>query len=240
MVLPVFVVALVLALSLVGCDGDSGPAQGAAATDFEAAVTAVAEDGRARVDVVLTGARDEADYEVVAIVEQRRTGLAEVGVGVAGQRRFTGLLEVPTGDFVPIDVAVDGPDRATLTTGVVLDEPGASIDRIVDDEVVDTMGDGEADTWRIGIAVEVVEPGSYRLNVDLADGDGARVLSTTGTGQLEPGPGLIHVELPVEVLERLGVAGPLEVVDATLSRGNGAPIRAASRSSVGTVSAPQW
>ncbi|TVR18729.1 MAG: hypothetical protein EA387_14220 [Nitriliruptor sp.] len=239
MVVTVCLGALVLALGVVGCDRWSDSAPGAGATGFEAEVTAVAEDGWARVDVVLTGVGDEAAYEVVAIVGEHRTDLAEVGGGVTGERRFTGLVEVPTGDFVPIDVAVDGPDRATLTTGVVLDEPGASIDRIVDDEVVDTMGDGEADTWRIAIVVEVVEPGSYRLNVDLADADGARLLSTTGTGQLEPGPGLIHVEVPVEVVERLDVAGPLEVVDATLSRSNGAPTRAASRSSLGTVRAPQ-
>jgi len=237
---PVLVVALAVALGLVGCDRGIDSAQGAAATGFRADATTVAEDGRARVDVVLTGARDGADYEVVAVVEQRRTGLIEVGDGAATERRFTGLVEVSTGDLVPIDVFVTGPDRATLTTGVVLDEPGASIDRIVDDEVIDTMGDGEPDTWRIGIAVVVVEPGNYRLNVDLADADGARVLSTTGIGALRPGPGLIAVEVPVEVLERSDVAGPLEVVNATLSYGDGAPIRAASTSSAGTVPAPRW
>jgi hypothetical protein len=237
---PVLVVALAVALGVVGWERGIDSAQDAAATGFRADVTTVAEDGRARVDVVLTGARDEADYEVVAVVEQRRTVLTEVGDGAATERRFTGLVEVSTGDFVPIDVFVHGPDRATLTTGVVLDEPGASIDRIVDDEMIDTMGDGEPDTWRIGVAVVVVEPGTYRLNVDLANADGARVLSTTGIGALQSGPGLIDVEVPVEVLERLAVAGPLEVVNATLSHGDGAPIRAASTSSVGTVPAPQW
>jgi hypothetical protein len=236
---PALVVALVVALGVVGCGRGSDSPQDAAASGFRAEVTAVAEDGRARVDVVLAGVRDEADYAVVAVVEQHRTGLAEVDGGVATERRFTGLLEVPTGSFVPIDVFVHGPDRATATTGIVLDEPGASIDRIVDDELVDTMGDGEPDTWRIGIAVVVVEPGSYRLNVDLADAEGARVLSTTGTGAFEPGPGLIFVEVPVEVLDRLDVAGPFEVVDATLSHGDGAPIRAASQASVGTVPAPR-
>jgi hypothetical protein len=237
---PALVVALVVALGVVGCGRGSDSPQDAAASGFRAEVTAVAEDGRARVDVVLSGARDEADYGVVAVFEQRRTGLAEVDGDVAGQRRFTGLLEVPTGDFVPIDVFVHGPDRATLTTGIVLDEPGASIHRIVDDGVIDTAGDGEPDTWRISIVVEVVEPGSYRLNVDLADAEGARVLSATGAGELEPGPGLIDVDVPVDVVERLDIAGPLEVVDATLSRGDGAPIRAASRSRVGTVPPPQW
>lgn len=231
---------LALTLGLMGCDRESAPVRDAAPIGFDAEVEAVAEDGKARVDVTLTGARDAASYEVVAIVEQRSSELAEVSSGVAGERHFTGLLEVPTGEFVPIDVIIDGPDRATLTTGVMLDEPGASIDRIVDDRVIDTAGDGEPDTWRIGILVEVVEPGSYRLNVDLADGDGTRLMSATGTGQLDPGPGLIEIEVPVEVVETLDVAGPLEVVDATLSRGNGAPNRAASKSNVGTVSAPRW
>lgn len=140
---------LMLGLGVIGCDRGSDSAQEAAATGFRADVTAAAEDGRARVNVVLTDARDEADYEVV-------------------------------------------------------------------------------------------EPGSYRLNVDLADSGGARVLSTTGTGELDSGPGLIYVEVPVEVAERVDVAGELEVVDATLSRGGGAPNRAASSSSVGTVPAPQW
>jgi len=236
---PALVVGLAVALGVVGCDREVDPTQDAAATGFRADVTTVAEDGRARVDVALTGTRDAADYEVVAVVEQRRTGLTEVGDAAATERRFTGVVEVSTGEFVPIDVFVTGPERATLTTGVVLDEPGASIDRIVDDEVIDTMGDGEPDTWRIGIAVVVVEPGNYRLNVDLADADGARVLSTTGIGALQPGPGLIEVEVPVEVLERLDAAGPLEVVNATLSHGDGAPTRAASTSSVGTVPVPQ-
>ncbi|TVR36550.1 MAG: hypothetical protein EA388_03475 [Nitriliruptor sp.] len=72
---PVLVVALAVTLSAVGCDRGINSAQDAAPTGFRADTTTVAEDGRACVDVVLTvGPRDGADYEVVAVVEQRRTG----------------------------------------------------------------------------------------------------------------------------------------------------------------------
>lgn len=235
------VVAVVLVgLGAVGCEPSASDAPVTEASALDAEVTAVPEDGLARVEVVLADADAEADYEVVAIVDERRVTLSEEPTDAAAERRFSGLLEVPAGDFVAIDVVIDGPERALLTTGVVLDEPGGSIERIVDDDLLDTDGDGEPDTWRIGIAVEVVEPDTYRLNVDLADRDGVRVLSAMGTGVLDPGPGLIDVEVPFEVVERLASPGPLEVFDATLSRGEGAPIRTATRARVGSVAVPQW
>lgn len=226
--LTVGVVVVGLLYGTAACERGTDPEPEAARSGFHAEVSAVPEDGLARVDVVLLRVRAGADDEVVAVIEQRRVELSEVGGEATDERRFTGLLEVPTGELVPIDVFVGGPDRATLTTGVVVDEPGASIDRIVDDEVVDTSGIGEPDTWRIGIAVEVVESGSYRLNVDLVDLEGVHVVSATGAGVLEPGPALIDVELPVELVEGWETADPLQVVNATLSRGDGAPIRAAS------------
>jgi hypothetical protein len=237
--LTVGALAIGLLLGTAACERGTDPEPEDARPGFHAEVSAVPEDGMARVDVVLLRARAGADYEVVAVVEQLRIELSEVGGDATDERRFTGLLEVPTGEFVPIDVLVDGPDRATLATGVVVDEPGASIDRIVDDEVVDTSGDGQPDTWRIGIAVQVVEAGSYRLNVDLVDLEGAHVVSATGVGVLEPGPALIDVELPVGLVEGWEASDTLQVVNATLSRGDGAPMRAASRDDVGTVSTPE-
>lgn len=201
-------------------------------TEFSVTARALPDGEVATIEVDLDGASG-GTYTVTARAEGTETVLAAGATDNGEQYRYTGALSVSRGDLVPVDIIVEGPQTRFITTGVVLDEGSGEIGDLVEEELVDLTGDGNADEWRLAVEVDVAVVDSYHLNVDLTLGDGTRALSAPGRAALDAGTGRIEVTIPLPALLAAGSEGPFELTRATLSRGDGAPIRVATRDWIG-------
>lgn len=196
-------------------------------TPGEVVVSATAEPdgpGLARITAVIDGVNlgEARRYRVTARIPGQQETVDvpldhEPQPGAAG--RFSAVVPVPAGEYLPIDVLVQGAHHRAVSTGLVLPDGSGTIDGLNGEDLLDSDGDGVVDVWSIRTAVTLGEPGEYHLSVDLHSAAGDLVLSAPGNGLLDAGSGEIAVHVPLRALHSAGIDGPFDVRSATLSRG---------------------
>jgi len=150
--------------------------------------------------------------------------------------QYTGAITLPLGAAQPVDFTATGTNFSRFArTGAVLPTGTAQVGTVHNDSLVDTDGDGIADTLQLSIPVTTAQAGNYHLTVDLAVA-GNTVVSGTGSAPLGAGGGDIVVTIPLEgLLAGNAPSGSFQVVRGTLTEGTDGRSLIARVTSMGTT-----
>ncbi|SNS65081.1 Polymer-forming protein [Micrococcales bacterium KH10] len=145
--------------------------------------------------------------------------------------------EVPTipGQWNPIDLTLTGDISRSTTVGVIAPDDTASIGEVIDDELVDTDGDGVIDSLAVNISVDVERAGTYQLAVDFTGPGGEIAFSAPGSAELDAGSGPITLLAPINALIAGGIEGPYTVTSGIMTLDDAVRTVVAEKAMMGTV-----